>query len=150
MLISKVLQVVQRLLLLCVLLWMVSGLSQAQNPCVDSMHRVIIRQPIDTVIINTQLHIARAYWNSHPDSSDYYTRNALVLALKSGYEAGQAFAFSNVASFQLLHNEDSGAVAYYFKIACYQAKTQRYTRRGKLLQRYWLCLFATRKYKHCL
>jgi len=77
------------------LILLVSTVSLAQNPVVDSLRKVVVSASKDTTRVNTYNALANEFKESNPDSTLFYAKKAADLARKIHYDYGVAAAYMN-------------------------------------------------------
>ncbi|MFT3795673.1 tetratricopeptide repeat protein [Flavobacterium sp.] len=88
--------------LLCMLLLGASTFSQAQQPVIDSLKRVLQVTQTDTAKVNLFNALGHQFRETNPDSTRFYAAKAQQLAQQSHYNFGIANAYLNKGNAQVI------------------------------------------------
>jgi tetratricopeptide (TPR) repeat protein len=87
------------------LLFFFTIFSWSQNPVTDSLKKIIKTTKIDTSKVNTLNVLANEFVGSHPDSTTFYSNQALSLARKSNFIFGMANASMNKGNANIMMSQ---------------------------------------------
>ncbi len=68
----------------------------AQNKLTDSLKQVLANTTADTIRVEVIAELGLQYRNTNPDSSIFYSNQALALAQQIGFKRGEVLALSNI------------------------------------------------------
>jgi tetratricopeptide (TPR) repeat protein len=98
---------------LCSLL--VTPFASGQSARTDSLQRELSRATADTTRVKLLNEIAYEYWSTDPAKVLDYSRQALQMAQKAGYVAGEARAYQGFGIYYWKTDQHAQAIAHYEK-----------------------------------
>jgi tetratricopeptide (TPR) repeat protein len=105
-----------RAFLLCLLCSLfTTPFAPGQSARTDSLGRALSRATTNTTRVNLLNEIAYEYWSSDPAKVLDYSRQALQLAQKAGYQSGEARAYQGYGIYYWKTDQHAQAIAYYEK-----------------------------------
>ena len=93
----------------------VTSFASGQPARTDSLQRALSRATTDTAKVNLLNEIAYEYWSSDPAKVLDYSRQALRMAQKAGYVAGEARAYQGFGIYYWKTDQHAQAIAHYEK-----------------------------------